>query len=107
MSMLIKKVLPAPPITQKIYFLRGTRVMLDSDLAQLYGVTTKNLNKAVKRNEDRFPSDFMFRLKAAETKILRFQSGTSSGVPTMSMLIKKVLPAPPITQKFISCVEHA
>jgi len=53
--------------------------MLDSDLAQLYGVTTKNLNKAVKRNEDRFPSDFMFRLKAAETKILRFQSGTSSG----------------------------
>jgi hypothetical protein len=79
MSGLIKKVSSPPQITQKIYFLRGTRVMLDSDLAQLYGVTTKNLNKAVRRNEDRFPSDFMFRLRAAETKILRFQSGTSSG----------------------------
>ena len=52
--------------------------MLDSDLAQLYRVTTKNLNKAVKRNADRFPSDFMFQLKSKETENLRFQSGTSS-----------------------------
>jgi hypothetical protein len=74
-----RKSLPAAHISQKIYFLRGTRVMLDADLALLYGVTTKNLNKAVKRNVNRFPSDFMFRLKVDEARILRFQSGTSSG----------------------------
>ena len=50
-------------ITQNIYFLRGTRVMLDSDLAKLYGVTTASLNQAVQRNRDRFPEDFMFRLE--------------------------------------------
>jgi len=71
-------ILPAALISQKIYFLRGTRVMLDSDLAKLYGVTTKNLNKAVKRNATRFPSDFMFQLKPRERQILRFQAGTSS-----------------------------
>jgi phage regulator Rha-like protein len=70
-------ILPVSAISQKIYFLRKTRVMLDSDLAILYGVTTKNLNKAVKRNKNRFPADFMFQLKAKETQILRFQSGTS------------------------------
>jgi hypothetical protein len=69
---------PTALISRKIYFFRGTRVMLDSDLAQLYRVTTKNLNKAVKRNADRFPSDFMFQLKPIETEHLRFQSGTSS-----------------------------
>ena len=74
-----EKLLPAKHISHKIYFLRGTRVMLDADLARLYGVTTKNLNKAVKRNVNRFPSDFMFRLRSSETKILRFQTGTSSG----------------------------
>ena len=73
-----ERLLPAKHISQKIYFLRGTRVMLDSDLAQLYGVTTKNLNKAVKRNMNRFASDFMFRLRNDESKILRFQSGTST-----------------------------
>lgn len=54
--------------------------MLDADLARLYGVETKNLNKAVKRNASRFPSDFMFQLSSKETQILRFQSGTSKGV---------------------------
>jgi len=52
--------------------------MLDADLAQLYGVTTKNLNKAVKRNANRFPADFMFQLKPKEMRFLRFQTGTSS-----------------------------
>ena len=79
--------MPKPPanalvsaslVSRKIHFFRGTRVMLDSDLAQLYRVTTKNLNKAVKRNADRFPSDFMFQLKPNETDNLRFQTGTSS-----------------------------
>ena len=54
--------IPTALISRKIYFFRGTRVMLDSDLAQLYRVTTKNLNKAVKRNPERCPEDFMFQL---------------------------------------------
>lgn len=63
-------------IGDKIYFIRGYRVMLDSDLADLYGVETKNLNKAVKRNLKRFPDDFMFQLTEEEHEILRFQIGT-------------------------------
>ena len=70
--------IPTALISRKIYFFRGTRVMLDSDLAQLYRVTTKNLNRAMKRNTHRFPADFMFQLKSKETENLRFQSGTSS-----------------------------
>jgi ORF6N domain-containing protein len=57
-------------------FFRGTRVMLDSGLAQLYRVTTKNLNKAVNRNTARFPSDFMFQVKPKEAENLRFQTGS-------------------------------
>jgi hypothetical protein len=72
------QLVPTALISRKIYFFRGTRVMLDSDLAQLYRVTTKNLNRAVKRNADRFPADFMFQLKPQEAENLRFQSGTSS-----------------------------
>ena len=52
--------------------------MVDSDLAEMYGVETKNLNKAVKRNLSRFPSDFMFQLTAEEAAALRFQNGTSN-----------------------------
>ncbi len=65
-------------IGQHILFVRGKRVMADKDLARLYGVETKNLNKAVKRNLKRFPDDFMFRLSVRETENLRFQFGTSS-----------------------------
>jgi hypothetical protein len=64
-------------IEQKIYLIRGQRVMLDADLAELYGVKTKILNKAVKRNLDRFPEDFMFQLNNQELERLRFQNGTS------------------------------
>ena len=64
-------------IEQKIYVVRGQRVMLDADLAGLYGVKTKILNKAVKRNLDRFPEDFMFQLNNQELEHLRFQNGTS------------------------------
>lgn len=63
-------------IEARIHFVRGQRVMLDADLAALYGVKTKNLNKAVKRNLGRFPGDFMFRLSAEEYEALRFQIGT-------------------------------
>ncbi|MBP4137237.1 ORF6N domain-containing protein [Flavobacterium geliluteum] len=61
-----------------IYTIRGKQVMLDSDLASLYQVETKNLNKAVKRNMERFPKSFCFQLTEEETHNLRFQFGTSS-----------------------------
>jgi len=66
-------------VEQVILLIRGQRVMLDRDLAALYGVETKNLNKAVRRNLDRFPSDFMFRLTLDEAEACaasRFQFGT-------------------------------
>jgi hypothetical protein len=65
-------------IMSKIYLIRGMKVMLDRDLAELYGVTTGNLNKAVNRNLKRFPDDFMFRLDKQEFDNLIFQFGTSS-----------------------------
>ena len=65
-------------ILNRIYFIRDTKVMLDKDLAELYGVLTGNLNKAVKRNIKRFPDDFMFRLTEKEFENLIFQFGTSS-----------------------------
>lgn len=69
-------------IQSKIYEIRGQRVMIDKDLAELYQVTTGNLNKAVKRNIKRFPSDFMFQLSAEEFETLKsnliFQNGISS-----------------------------
>ncbi len=65
-------------IDRTIAVVRGQRVMLDADLAALYGVTTGNLVKAVRRNLERFPEDFMFQLTAEEVENLRFQSGSSS-----------------------------
>lgn len=70
-------IIPAEVIESKIYLIRGLRVMLDSDLAKLYGVSTANLNKAVKRNIDRFPEDFMFQLTRKEFNDLIFQIGIS------------------------------
>jgi hypothetical protein len=70
--------LAAETIASRIFMLRGERVLLDSDLAGLYGVGTKTLNRAVKRNRDRFPGDFMFQLTGEETGNLRYQNGTSS-----------------------------
>jgi hypothetical protein len=72
------ELIPVGRIAQSIHLLRGQKVMLDSDLAALYGVTTGNLNKAVGRNRNRFPTDFMFRLTAKEAKNLIFQFGISS-----------------------------
>lgn len=66
------------PIQNLIYEIRGYRVMLDSNLAKLYGIETKILNKAVKRNIQRFPKDFMFQLTKEEYQNLRFQIGTSN-----------------------------
>jgi len=72
-----KKIIPIERIAQRIRHLRSEKVLFDSDLAQLYGVTTGNLNKAVNRNRHRFPSDFMFQLTAEEAKRLIFQLGIS------------------------------
>jgi hypothetical protein len=69
---------PEEVIINQIYLIRGQKVMLDKDLANLYEVTTGNLNKAVQRNLKRFPSDFMFQLNEQEFKNLIFQNGTSS-----------------------------
>ena len=66
-------------IKAKIFLVRGHKVLVDSDLANMYNVETKNLNKAVKRNINRFPVDFMFQLTDEESESLRFQVGTSSG----------------------------
>ena len=71
--------LPVDRVSQKIMVIRGLRVMLDFDLAKLYGVSTKILNQAIKRGAERFPEDFMFRLTTEEFAILRSQSVTSSG----------------------------
>lgn len=65
-------------IQNKIFEIRGERVMLDFDLAELYQVETKNLKRAVKRNIDRFPSDFMFELTTDEWEMLRCNFGTSN-----------------------------
>jgi hypothetical protein len=68
---------PVHDITRAILVLRGQRVLLDAELASLYGVTTKRLNEQVRRNLDRFPADFMFQLTAAEATALRSQFATS------------------------------
>ena len=72
-----KLAIPDEIITSKIYLIRDKKVMLDEDLAEI-GVTTGNLNKAVRRNIDRFPVDFMIQLKKEEFDNLFFQIGTSS-----------------------------
>ena len=72
------KEIPIELVATKILLVRGRKVMLDKDLAGLYEVETFNLNKAVKRNIDRFPEDFMFQLTMEEYKNLIFQNGRSN-----------------------------
>jgi hypothetical protein len=70
--------IPDEVLLNKIYFIRDEKIMLDSDLAELYGVETKRLNEQVKRNFDRFPEDFMFQLTEPEFENLKSQFATSS-----------------------------
>ena len=70
---------PIEKISGKIYLIRGHKVMLDRDLAELYEVETKQLKRAVRRNIDRFPSDFMFELTKSELESWRYQFGTTKG----------------------------
>jgi hypothetical protein len=74
----MKELIPQERIEHRIFVIRGQKVMLDRDLAELYGILTKNLNKAVSRNIDRFPEDFMFQLTKEEFENLKFHFGTSS-----------------------------
>ena len=90
-------IVPIEVIERRIYLIRGQKVMLDSDLADLYGVKTFNLNKAVKRNQDRFPRDFMFRLNKEEADSLRSQSIASnlrfqSGISSLNYGGRRYLP---------------
>ena len=73
-----ESIIPIERIERSIYLVRGVKVMFDSDLAGLYGVETKALNRAVRRNTERFPADFMFQLTRQEVVNLRCQIGTSS-----------------------------
>lgn len=72
---------PLDAITSNIRVVRGQKVLLDSHLASLYGVTTKRFNEQVKRNLERFPDDFMFQIDEEEFDALRSQSATSKGQP--------------------------
>jgi len=71
-------IIPVETISQKIFIMRGVKVMLDADLAELYQVPTKRLNEQIKRNHSRFPEDFMFQLTKEEFMNLRSQFATSS-----------------------------
>ena len=83
-SSVSKKAIVLKPenVAQLVFFIRGEKVMFDADLAMLYGVTTKALNQAVKRNARRFPSDFMFQLSKTEHEDMRSQIVTTSSKRT-------------------------
>jgi hypothetical protein len=74
----MKSLIPMERIKHRIFVIRGHKVILDADLANLYGVSTKAFNQAVKRNKRRFPPDFMFRLSVSESSRMRSQSVTAS-----------------------------
>ena len=84
--------IPEEVIISKIYLIRGHKVMVDSDLAELYGVETKRLNEQIKRNQDRFPDDFIFTLTAEEWQNLKSQNATSTGMSARSWGGRRKLP---------------
>ena len=74
---------PLARVASRIFELRGRRVILDADLAEIYGVTTKRLNEAVKRNQERFPDDFVFQIDLQEAAALRSQFAKQSRPGTL------------------------
>ena len=84
-----KEIMPAEQIALQIRHFRGEKVLLDFDLAALYGVAVKVLNQAVKRNHERFPNDFMFQLTTEEVLSLRSQTVTSSLQETTTQIVMK------------------
>ena len=100
-----------PPVTVSletiatmVHWIRHEKVMLDSDLAELYGVPTKVLNQAVKRNLERFPEDFMFQLTAEEWKLLKCQFGISRPHTTQTNAkpSETVIPEAPMRSQFVT-----
>ena len=91
-QLVIQNELDIEDIKNLIYTIRGKQVMLDSDVAMLYHYTTKNINKAVKRNIDRFPEDFCFQLTEMEFQNLRFQFGTLNKKVNNGDVTRKYLP---------------
>ncbi len=83
-----KSIVPVQAVASRIFVIRGQRVMLDSDLAELYGVLTKALIQAVKRNSERFPDDFMFQLTEKEFENWRSQIVTSNSLRSQSVTLK-------------------
>ena len=92
-------------IEQRIFTVRGVRVILDSDLAKVYGVTTKRLNEQYRRNRDRFPEDFAFQLTAEEAATLRSQIATTPIQTSASE--DDVAHSPPIATSSAGCVCQA
>ena len=84
-------IVPEEVVISKIYYIRGYKVMLDEDLAELYEVETKQLKRQVRRNIDRFPDDFMFELSPEEFENLRSQIGTSNFRITGTIISKTKL----------------
>ncbi len=82
-----KDIIRLEKIQRRIFTLHGSQVMLDNDLAELYGVKTKVLNQAVKRNSERFPEEFMFQLSDKEYELLRSQSATSESGSLRSQIV--------------------
>ena len=91
-SLIVQDNISNEEIKNLIYTIRGKQVMLDSDVAMLYHYTTKNINKAVKRNIDRFPEDFCFQLTESEFQDLRFQFGTLNRKVNNGDVTRKYLP---------------
>ncbi len=95
----MKSIVPLEVIEKKILLIGGQKVMLDSDLAALYGVTTKRLNEQVRRNLKRFPADFMYQLSREEFESLKSHFATSSswavGGPCLMPLPNRGLPCSP------------
>jgi len=82
------EIAPVETIQQRIFLVRGKRVMLDADLARFYGVTTGHLNRAVLRNIDRFPEDFAFKLTREEAEALKCQIGRSKSGPSPALIFQ-------------------
>ena len=80
-----EELVPVEQIENAILLIRGQKVLLDTDLARLYQVPTKALNQAVKRNADRFPTDFAFQLLPSEMEDLRSQFETSNAQPSVGL----------------------
>ena len=90
MSTAKNNMIPIEKISGKILLIRGQKVLMDRALAELYGVETKTLKRAVKRNLERFPSDFMFEMNNEEFKNWRYQFGTSNSDKNLALKVEKL-----------------